>query len=161
MTSGKTPTPGTNPDQTDTSPASGRPKRPDHAVSVQFRAGLHQCDPLAVVWHGRYFEWLEQARTELFRSVDLAVPAMMALGCKMFVVDASCRYMAPILYDQHVAVTAWFRQATPLIKVAYDVYNLDADRWSARAVTALATTDAQGNLHSTTPDGLLTRLPVS
>jgi len=158
MTSGERNPATSSPDQPTTE---GKPKRPEHAISITFRAGLHQCDPLAVVWHGRYFEWLEQARTELFRSVDLAVPAMMALGCKMFVVDASCRYMAPVLYDQHVRVTAWFRQAAPLLKVAYDVYNLDANRWSARAVTVLATTDVQGNLHSTTPDGILARLPVS
>lgn len=139
---------------------SGRPKRPDHAVTISFRAGLHQCDPLAVVWHGRYFEWLEAARTELFRSVDLAVPAMMALGCKMFVVDASCRYMAPVQYDQLVTVTAWFVAKAPLIRVAYDVVNLDTDRWAGRATTVLATTDMQGNLHPTTPDGILAKLPV-
>ena len=84
-----------------------------------------------------------------------------SLPTAMFVVDASCRYMAPVLYDQHVRVTAWFRQAAPLLKVAYDVYNLDANRWSARAVTVLATTDGQGNLHPTTPDGILARLPVA
>ena len=138
----------------------GRPKRPEHAVTLKFRAGLHQCDPLAVVWHGRYFEWLEQARTELFRSVDLAVPTLKALGCKMFVVDASCRYMAPLQYDQHLSVTAWFLSGTPLIRVAYDVYTLDTDRWSARATTVLATTDHEGNLYTTTPDGILERLPV-
>ena len=158
MTSGDSNPATSSPDQPK---AEGKPKRPEHAISITFRAGLHQCDPLAVVWHGRYFEWLEQARTELFRSVDLAVPAMMALGCKMFVVDASCRYMAPVLYDQHVAVTAWFSKASPKIRVAYDVRNLDAERWSARAVTVLATTDAQGNLHPTTPDGILARLPVA
>jgi len=140
---------------------SGRPKRPDHAITLKFRAGLHHCDPLAVVWHGRYFEWLEQARTELFRSVDLAVPAMKALGVKMFVVDASCRYMAPLLYDQELSVTAWFLSASPLLKVGYDVYNLNTDRWAARATTTLATTDGAGNLHATTPHGVLERLPIS
>lgn len=86
---------------------------------------------------------------------------MMALGCKMFVVDANCRYMAPLLYDQKLQVTAWFLAGSPLIRVAYDVHNLDTDRWSARATTVLATTDPQGNLHTTTPDGILERLPVS
>lgn len=138
----------------------GRPKRPEHAITVEFRAGLHQCDPLAVVWHGRYFEWLEQARTELFRSVRLSVPEMKALGVKMFVVDANCRYMAPLLYDHRLSVTAWFLSASPLIKVAYDVHNLDTNRWAARATTTLATTDGKANLHSTTPEGILERLPI-
>ena len=122
---------------------------------------LHHCDPLAVVWHGRYFEWLEQARTELFRSINLPVSEMMALGAKMFVVDANCRYMAPLLYYQELSVTAWFLAGSPLIRVAYDVYNLDTDRWAARATTVLATTDAAGKLHTTTPHGILERLPVA
>lgn len=140
---------------------SGRPKRPEHAITVKFRAGLHQCDPLAVVWHGRYFEWLEQARTELFRSVKLAVPALRAMGCKMFVVDANCRYMAPILYDHELSVTAWFLAAQPMIRVGYDIHNLDTNRWSARATTTLATTDKDGNLHTITPDGIQAKLPVA
>ena len=139
----------------------GRPKPPEHAITVKFRAGLHQCDPLAVVWHGRYFEWLEQARTELFRSVDLAVPQLMALGVKMYVVDANCRYMTPLLYDHQLSVTAWFLAGSPLIRVAYDVHNLDTDRWAARATTVLASTDDTGKLHTTTPDGILERLPIS
>jgi len=93
--------------------------------------------------------------------VDLAVPVLRSLGCKMFVVDASCRYMAPVLYDHQVKVTAWFLAASPLIRVAYDIHNIDTDRWSARATTVLATTDKQGNLHTITPDGILERLPVS
>lgn len=104
---------------------------------------------------------MEQARTELFRAVNLAVPAMKALGVKMFVVDANCRYMAPVFYDHEVAVTAWFLQASPLIKVAYDIHNLHTDRWSARASTVLATTDEQGQLHPTTPDGIVAKLPVA
>ena len=79
----------------------------------------------------------------------------------MYVVDARCRYMAPLAYDEHLSVTAWFTAATPLIRVAYDLYNLDRDRWSARATTVLATTDAAGNLLPKTPDGLLARLPLA
>lgn len=93
--------------------------------------------------------------------MDLAVPALRSLGCKMFVVDAHCRYMAPVLYDHEVSVTAWFLAASPLIRVAYDIHNLDTDRWSARATTVLATTDTLDNLHTITPDGIQTRLPVS
>lgn len=145
---------------TETDGHGGRPQRPTHAIHVHFRAGFQQCDPLGVVWHGRYFEWMEAARTELFRSVDLAVPVIRGLGHKMFVVDAQCRYMAPLVYDDEFTVTAWFTQAAPLIKIAYDFYNSATGRWSARATTVLATTDVQGNLLATTPDGILERLPI-
>ena len=139
---------------------SARPSSPEHAITVQFRAGLHQCDPLAVVWHGRYFEWMEQARTELFRSVDLPVPVLQAMGVKMFIVDANCRYTSPVLYDNELSVTAWFLAATPLIRVAYDIHNVSSNRSAARATTFMASTDVEGNLLTATPHEILERLPV-
>lgn len=137
-----------------------RPKRPDHAITVETKVAFHQCDPLGVVWHGRYFEWLELARTELFASVNLEVDQIRALGHRMYVVDVKCRYMAPLAYIDSVAISAWFGVGTPLIRVNYDIYNSKTNRWSARASTVLATTDAAGQLLSRTPDAILERLPV-
>lgn len=137
-----------------------RPKRPEHAVTREFEVGFHQCDPLAVVWHGRYFEWFEQTRAGLFSSVDLDVPEIRALGFRMFVTEAKCRYMVPLEYGDSARVTAWFSELTPLIRVAYDVYNPRTERWSARSTTVLATTDATGVLLPKTPDAILDRLPT-
>lgn len=137
-----------------------RPSRPPHAVSTEFLIGLHHCDPLGVAWHGRYFEWLELARMALFRSRDLDVEQIRALGHRMYVVDARCRYMVPLGYGEVARVTAWFVAVQPLIRVAYDIYNPATERWSARATTVLATTAADGTLLPSTPDALLARLPV-
>jgi len=136
-----------------------RPKRPDHAVTTDHPIGLHHCDLLGVAWHGRYFEWLELARTALFASRDLDVPQIRALGHRMYVVETNCRYMVPLSYGETARITAWFTQVAPLIRVAYDIYNPATDRWSARALTVLATTALDGSLLPTTPDALLARLP--
>ena len=137
-----------------------RPSRPSHAVTQDFPIGLHHCDPLGVAWHGRYFEWFELARTALFKSRDLDVDQIRALGHRMYVVDARCRYMAPLGYGEVARITAWFVAVQPLIRVAYDIYNPATERWSARATTVLATTAADGTLLPSTPDALLARLPV-
>jgi acyl-CoA thioester hydrolase len=137
-----------------------RPQRPAHAVSVQVSVAFHQCDPLGVVWHGRYFEYLELARTALFRSAGLDVPQLAALGFRMYVTEAQCRYMAPLAYGDGARVTAWFSALTPLLRVAYDVYDEADARWCARATTVLATTDAAGVLLPRTPDAILDRLPA-
>jgi len=136
------------------------PERPAHAVTIEQKVGLHHCDPLGVAWHGRYFEWFEAARTALFVSMDLDVPQIRSFGYRMFVVDAQCRYMAPLSYGDVARVTAWFVATTPLIRVAYDVHNAANGRWSARALTVLATTDADGALLPETPPPLLSRLPA-
>lgn len=135
------------------------PARPAHAVSIDAEVAFHQCDPLGVAWHGRYFEWLEQARTELFASVGLDVPQIRELGHRMYVVEAKCRYMQALAYRDRLRVTAWFSARAPLIRVAYDIYNRATERWSARAATVLATTDDAGVLLPTTPDAILRRLP--
>lgn len=134
-------------------------RRPAHAVVTTVRIGLHHCDPLAVAWHGRYFEWFEMARTALFCSLDLDVPVIRSLGYRMYVVDARCRYMSPLVYGDTATIHAWFTAVSPLIRVAYDIYN-PAQRWAARATTVLATTAADGTLLATTPDALLAKLPA-
>lgn len=128
-------------------------------MSLEQRIGLHHCDPLGVAWHGRYFEWFEAARASLFASRDLDVPQIRAFGYRMYIVDARCRYMAPLAYGDTAVVTAWFTALEPLIRVAYDVHNQATGRWSARAVTVLATTDGDGALLAATPRELLERLP--
>src|SRR4030095_13746916 len=103
-------------------PSVTRLKRPDHAVSVDIAVAFHQCDPLGVVWHGRYFEYFEAARCALLASVGLDVPQIFELGFRMYVTEARCRYMVALAYGDTARVTAWFGPHTPLLRVAYDIH---------------------------------------
>ena len=136
------------------------PARPEHAVTIEVPVAFHQCDPLGVVWHGRYFEYLEVARCALLARFELDVPQIAALGFRMYVTEARCRYMVALAYGDTARVTAWFGTRTPLLRVAYDVRGTAKDAWCARAATVLATTDAQGQLLARTPDAILARLPA-
>ena len=127
-------------------------------TTVRLRVPFHDCDPLFVVWHGRYFEYLEVARTSLLASFNLDVPEIRDLGYRMYVTDARCRYMHPLSYNDEFDVTARVTEGTPLLRISYDVQNVTADRRSARALTVLATTDAAGNLLPETPDEILSRI---
>jgi acyl-CoA thioester hydrolase len=128
------------------------------AVSVRLKVPFHDCDPLFVVWHGRYFEYLEIARSALFARHRVDVEHVRELNYRMYVTDAHCRYLHPLSYNDELSVTARFTAVIPLIRVAYDVRNLSVNRKSARAVTVLATTDAQGKLLPETPHDLVARI---
>ena len=134
-------------------------RRPAHAVTVELPVAFHECDPLGVVWHGRYFEYMERARQALMASVGLDVPQIRALGFRMYVTETRCRFMAPLAYGDTARVTAWFGAVTPLIRVGYDLGKAGDGRWRARAATVLATTDESGALLPQTPDAILSRLP--
>ena len=127
-------------------------------VSVRIKVPFHDCDPLFVVWHGRYFQYLEVARSALFARYRVDVEDVRALNYRMYVTDVHCRYMHPLSYNDEAEITARFTALTPLIRIAYDVRNLSAQRRSARAVTVLATTDASGKLFPETPHDLLARV---
>lgn len=134
--------------------------KPEQArASVEVTVPFHDCDPLFVVWHGRYFQYFEKARTALLQAHRLDIPDVRALGYRMYVTDARCRYTFPLGYGEVARVTAWFTETTPLIRVAYDVHNVTKGRRAARAYTVLATTDAHGQLLERTPDDVMARLP--
>lgn len=126
---------------------------------IRVKVPFHDCDPLFVVWHGWYFKYLEQARSALLAHYALDVEDVRALGYRMYVTDARCRYMSPLSYNDEVEITARFSAVTPLLRVSYEVRNLTHGRRSARALTVLATTDAAGKLLTETPDDMLARLP--
>jgi len=128
------------------------------SVTIETQVQFYDCDPLFVVWHGRYFKYLEQARQELLRQFDLDVPDMRGMGYRMYITDARCRYMFPLSYGDTVAVTAWVSELEPLLRVAYDVRNVTKNRKAARAYTVVATTDAEGNLLTRIPDNVAARL---
>jgi acyl-CoA thioester hydrolase len=128
------------------------------SASVEIQVPFHDCDPLFVVWHGRYFQYLEIARCQLFAKYALDVEQVRALSYRMYVTDARCRYLYPLTYNDRLRVTARFTATTPLFRVAYEIFNITANRKTARAVTVLATTDVAGKLLTETPDDLLTRL---
>ena len=135
-------------------------KRPDHAVQTVLSVPFHDCDPLGVVWHGRYFEYLEAARCELFKTCRLDIPDVKALGLRMFVSEARCRYNAPLCYGDSVSVLAWFSERDPLIRISYDLFNETKSRLAGRASTRLALTNASGELLSQMPDVVRERLPA-
>ena len=134
-------------------------KRPEHAVSVELEIPFHDCDPLFVAWHGRYFQYLEAGRQALLRSCKLDVPDLIDLRYRLYVADVRCRYNFPLTYGDRVQVTAWFGKHESLIKVLYDVFNRTKGRRSARASTALAVTDNSGTFLTEIPQPILTRLP--
>jgi acyl-CoA thioester hydrolase len=129
-------------------------------VRVRSTIPFHDCDPLSVVWHGRYLEYFELARTELFTAHEIDVPQIRDLGFRMYVADVGCRYTFPLTYGDEIEVTARATTWKPMLRIVYSLHNLSKLRRSARGFTALATTDISGRLLPETPHAIVERLFV-
>ncbi|MEM9805375.1 MAG: thioesterase family protein [Cyanobacteria bacterium P01_D01_bin.56] len=57
-----------------------------------FRVQPHHTDYSGVVWHGTYIQWMEAARVECLRTVNLAFEDFVAAGYDLPVVDIQLRY---------------------------------------------------------------------
>lgn len=131
---------------------------PSHREEIVLDVPFHDVDGLHVVWHGHYYKYFELARTALFRACKLDVPDMIELGYRMVVIESKCKHVYPLRYGDKFRVSACFKEIEYRLHIAFEVFNLTAERRAAKGHTLLATLDAAGNLLLATPPAMLTRV---
>lgn len=127
-------------------------------TSVELEVPFRHVDVMGVVWHGHYYAYMEEARTQLLRGCDLDVGDLLGARYLFFVIESHCRYVNPLHYRDRVRATAWLRDVKHRIHIAYELYNLTRKRRAARGYSMLATTDRERNLLLETPDEIQRRL---
>ena len=68
------------------------------------RVRYAETDQMGIVYHSNYLIWFEVGRAELFREVGLPYTLFEEQGLGLAVVEASCRYRRPALYDDDLIV---------------------------------------------------------
>ena len=127
-------------------------------TSVELEVPFRHVDLMGVVWHGHYFEYLEEARTALLRSRRLDDGELIGERYAFFVIESRCRYTYPLFYRDRMRVSAWIQDVRHRVFIGYEITNLTRERRSARAHTILATTDLARNLLLETPEEIRQRL---
>jgi acyl-CoA thioester hydrolase len=138
--------------------AEGGPRARLREVRIEHEVPFHDVDALRVVWHGHYFMFFELARTALLRSCGLDAGELIGGLFQFLVVDARCRYAAPLRYGDRLRIHAWFRELQHRIGISYEVWNLASGRRAARGHTVLATLDREGGLLFETPPEIVARI---
>jgi acyl-CoA thioester hydrolase len=129
-----------------------------HETRVELEVPFSDVDSLRVVWHGRYYEYFERARTALLRSIRLDVSDLMALRYRFLVVESHCRHIHSLEYAERFEVSAWLRDVSNRLCVDYEITSLDHDRRSAKGHTVLVSTDLDGKLLLRTPQVIRERI---
>ena len=76
----------------------------EHFFSTTIRVRYSETDQMGVVYHGNYINWFEIGRTEMFRQFGQSYRDAEEMGLKMPVLNVSCHYLLPALYDDLVEV---------------------------------------------------------
>ena len=117
-------------------------------------------DSLGVVWHGRYLNYFELARTALFRQVGFDIKEMKRSGYVWPVIEAHCRYVSPLQYGDRFVVDARFVDIQHRVKIEYTVTGPRGRRVAKGHTVQAAVRAKTGTLVLNTPDILLHHLSL-
>lgn len=73
---------------------------------TKVRVRYAETDQMGIVYHSNYLIWFEVGRVELLRNAGLAYTTFEKQGLSVAVVEATCRYRRPALYDDELTIEA-------------------------------------------------------
>jgi len=127
-------------------------------TQVQF----YDLDPMEVVWHGHYVNYLEIVRGVLLDTIDYNYGQMKASGYLWPVIDLHVRYAAPATYGQRLKLRAEIVEWENRLKISYLVTDAASGRRLARATTTqVAVEIASHEMCFVSPPVLLQKLGVT
>ena len=92
-----------------------------HATKVQGRYA--DTDQMKRVYHGKYFEYFEEARSEMLRSLGLPYPQLEEMGLLLPVIEAHADYKRSAQYDDLLEVVTFMRQMpVARVRLDYEIY---------------------------------------
>jgi len=95
----------------------------NRAHRYKMRVRYADTDQMGVVYHGRYLEWFEAARTEMLRDAGLPYKELEAGGYALPVIEVLCRYQRPVHYDDCVVIHTRLAEVNRLkLKLEYRLF---------------------------------------
>ncbi|MBZ5658482.1 MAG: acyl-CoA thioesterase [Acidobacteriia bacterium] len=112
---------------------------------TRIRVRYAETDQMGVVYHSNHFIWFEVGRVELLRQLGFSYKTMETEDdCFIAVVDARCRYRAPVHYDDEVVVRTYLKHVREkLIHFGYELVRTDGTQLLAEGETTHIVADAQ------------------
>jgi acyl-CoA thioester hydrolase len=112
---------------------------------TRVRVRYAETDQMGVVYHANYFIWFEVGRVEFMRQLGFSYKEMeREEGCYIAVVDARCRYKAPVHYDEEVVVRTYLKNLREkMIHFGYELLNGATGELLAEGETTHIVADAE------------------
>ena len=119
--------------------------RTELKAEVEIQVPFHDVDGMHVVWHGHYYKYFEVARTKLLQSIDYDVLQMKSSGYSWPIIETSCKYVQPMLYNQLIQVSAKIQEYENRLKIIYRISDAKTDEKLATGHTTQVAVDMKNN----------------
>jgi len=120
-------------------------KSPAAVNETRIRVRYAETDQMGVVYHANHFIWFEVGRVELLRQFGFSYKNMERDDdCFIAVVDAHCRYKAPVHYDDEVIVHTYLKHVREkVIRFGYELRKAETGELLAEGETTHIVADSQ------------------
>jgi len=115
--------------------------RYDHPIKVYYK----DIDQMGIVYYSRYFEFFEEARTEMLSSIGLDYSNIEENGAMLPVIEAHCEYKKGATFSQDIIVKTYIRELPKVkIKFEYKICLAGSDEILLTGYTVHAWTNLKG-----------------
>ena len=115
--------------------------RYDHPIKVYYK----DIDQMGIVYYSRYFEFFEEARTEMLSSIGLDYSNIEENGAMLPVIEAHCEYKKGAMFSQDIIVKTYIRELPKVkIKFEYKICPAGSDEILLSGYTVHACTNLKG-----------------
>jgi len=129
------------------------------AFETPIQVPFYDLDPMNVVWHGRYPQYLEIARCNLLDHVDFNYARMREIGYVFPIVDMRIQYVASAHFAERLIVRAEIVEFEHRLKIRYVIRNAQTSKRVTKAYTSqVAVRLSDGVMQLACPDELVDHL---
>ena len=112
-----------------------------YALKVYYK----DIDQMGIVYYSRYFEYFEEARTEMLAAIGLKYSEVEAQGFMLPVIEAHAEYKKGASFEQEIVIeTKIFEPPKARLKIQYDVKLKEGDDLLMKGYTIHAFTNRAG-----------------
>ena len=113
----------------------------DHRVKIFYK----DVDQMGIVYYSRYFEYFEEARTELLSSIGLGVTDVEKKGIMLPVISSHCDYLKGARFEQNIIIRAGIStEPRSKLQIDYSVFIEDEKEPIATGYTEHAFVNDKG-----------------
>ena len=92
-------------------------------------------DSMAIVWHGHYVKYLEEARCAWLADLGYTYRSMHDDGYLWPIVQLQLKYVRPAVFDQRLSVDLYLEEYENSLKLAYEIREPESREIVCKATT--------------------------
>ena len=130
--------------------------KPIYSFDYQLRSRYSETDQMGYVYHGRFLEYFEEARTAMIRATGVTYAEMEERGVMLPVANVALRYKGPVKYDELITIRILlFEEPSTRFKTYYQVFVENDDRVKIEAFVELVFVDVNSRRPTKVPEYIL------